>query len=152
MNCLPRISTLAAAWLPIAVLLGCGGESQGPNLVNATGLVSLNGSPLSGAVVTLHPVGTTRGNGASARTDSAGKFELKSPPRGKGAVPGEYKVVISKLVLPDGTDFPENSPVAPMDSNAKEQLPPEYSDFEQTTLTAKVPEAGGELKFTLVTQ
>ena len=96
--------------------------------------------------------GETRGGGAVGRTNAEGKFELKSPPRGLGAVSGEYKVQISKLIMPDGSDFPENSSVAPMDSPAKENLPPQYSDQEQTTLTTRVPEAGGELSFKLVTQ
>ena len=134
-----------------AVLAGCGGGTHGPKLVPVSGTVTLNGSPLSGAFVTLHPVGTTRGTGATGRTDAAGKFQLKSPPQGNGAVPGEYKVVISKLVMPDGSDFPEFSEVAPMDSGAKEQLAAEYCELEHTTLTANVPEGGRELKFTLVT-
>ena len=143
-----RFVLLALVALPL--LAGCGNESQEPKLVPVSGTVTLDGRPLSGAYVWLRPTGDTRGGGAVGRTNTDGKFEVKSPPRGLGAVAGEYKVQISKLIMPDGSDFPENSPVAPMDSPAKEHLPPRYSDLEQTELTATVPESGGELSFALV--
>ncbi len=51
--------------------------------------------------------------------------------------------------MPDGSDFPLDSDVAPMDSPAKEVLPGIYSDMDQTTLKATVPEGGGTIDFAL---
>jgi hypothetical protein len=130
--------------------VGCGGENPNlPALVPVSGTVTLDGKPLGGAMLSFAPVGDTRGNGAEGYTEPDGTFKLSSPPRGEGAAVGQYQVIIRKLVMPDGSDFPRNSDVAPMDSEAKETLSPKYSDAEQTTLTANVPEGGGIINFDL---
>jgi len=111
-----------------------------------TGVVKLNGLPVSGAVVSFHPDGETTGLGGFGRTDSDGRYILK--PRRSKINPGEYRVVVSIRLNPDGsTPDPD---VPPIDSDAIESLPAIYSDLEQTTLRAKIGENGtGEFPFEL---
>ncbi len=74
--------------------------------VACVGTVTFNGKPLSDVQVRFVPDISTDGPGASALTDQTGKFKLASlSPKGEpidGAVPGKYKVIFSRMVLPDG--------------------------------------------------
>lgn len=132
-------------------LLGCGSD-DGPKLVPVSGKVTLNGQPLSGAHVTFLPTGETRGTGADGRTDAEGVFQLKARHRGPGAVAGTYKVVISKMVKPDGSDITPEDATPPVLSGAKEILPGQYSSHAAATLTASIPQEGtSDLKFEIKT-
>lgn len=146
-----RIGGFGVVGALLLPLLGCGSgrDANLPSLVPLSGTVTWGGRPLTGAVITFTPVGATRGTGSTGRTSPEGKYTLKARGGGAGAVAGQYKVVISKLVLPDGSDFPADSPVGPMDSPAREVLPSRYSDPERTKLTARVPEGGGTVDFPL---
>lgn len=71
-----------------------------PELVEVSGTVTMDGSPLSGAKVIFHLQGNTASNvkGVSnGTTDSAGRYTLFYSPRVTGAVPGTYHVSISKM-------------------------------------------------------
>lgn len=124
---------------------GCGGSNDPKPLplFPVTGTVTLDGKPLADANITFIPVGGTFGSGSFARSGADGKYELQSPGAEKkpGAPEGEYKVIVSREVLPNGT-------VAPRDladsasAGARESLPPRYSDFTQTTLSGKVTPPG----------
>ena len=145
---------LGVYWFVMAVAAlvaaGCGGrKSNMPPLMPVEGLVTLDGTPLAAASVQFHPVGDTRGRGAAANTDAEGRYSLIAPDGGKGAPVGEYKVVIGKLVMPDGSLFSAAEGLAPMDSPAREAVPVRYSDYERSVLTAKVPEGGGSIEFPL---
>lgn len=59
--------------------------------------------------------------------------------KSQGAVPGKYKVIISKLVTSDGNPIPpEVSQADAMQQGAKESLSPKYSSEATTVLTATV--------------
>jgi hypothetical protein len=130
--------------LSLALLFGCNTGQPGPKLVPAGGTVTLDGKPLGAADVMFVPQDETKGQGGAARTDATGKFELLSQDRKKkGAAVGSYRVIISKLVKPDGTDFIPDPNSGPMDTGGfKELLPATYSDPNQTSLTAEVPDGG----------
>ncbi len=139
--------------IPSAALLllftGCGPASDGPRLVPVSGTVTLDGKPLSGATVTFIPTGETRGTDASGRTDGSGKYSLTTPKGQAGTAAGTYKVTISRLLLPDGSEYRPDPSVAPIDSPARESLPAHYSELERTRLEARVPEEGGTVNFPL---
>jgi hypothetical protein len=142
---IPAVVLLALA------LLGCG-QSRDPNLpdlVPVSGQVTLDGNPLANASLMFVPTGSTPGTGSGAVTDAKGKYELRTSHDGIGAPVGQYKVIISKLVLSDGSDYKLDSGVSPMDAGADESLPAQYSDPDQTILTANVPEGGGPIDFPL---
>ena len=143
-----RARHVPAAVLLAVGLIGCGGSGPG-DAVSVRGTVTLDGKPLRGAVVTFVPTGATPGVGGRARTGADGKYALTGL-RGESGVPaGTYRVTVNKLEMPDGTDFPEDAPVAPMDSGAKERLPAHYANPSQSRLTATVPAGGGSIDFLL---
>jgi hypothetical protein len=142
MNCIPL-------GLLVLLIAGCGRASNEPRLVPVSGTVTRDGKPLSGATVTFIPVGETRGNDASGRTDSTGKYSLADPKGRPGTAAGTYKVTISRLLLPDGSEYKPDPSVAPIDSPARESLPPHYSELDRTRLEARVAEGGGTIDFPL---
>jgi hypothetical protein len=116
-----------------AGLLGCGGSS---GRVPVTGTVTLNDQLLADAMVTFYPEGDTAGLGGGARTGPDGKYTLIAAQGGDGLPPGEYTVVISRLLRPDGTPLPPDVP--PIESNARETLPAVYSSRDASKLKRTV--------------
>jgi hypothetical protein len=121
--------------------VGCSGSDmqQAPR-VSVGGKVTLEGKPLAGARVVFMPTGSTVGNGAEAYTDATGQYQLAN------AGAGQYKVLISRLVLQDGSLAP---PDVQAEVAVRESLPAYYSDLNITTLTANVSTAGGTFDFAL---
>ena len=76
--------------------VGC---SKGPKLYPAEGKVTMNGQPAEGASVVFSPA-----SGVDEKTPQPsgivgadGTYKLQTYPHGEGALPGEYKVVITWL-------------------------------------------------------
>ena len=138
-------------WLCLVVLIvGCSrNDSTMPKLATVDGTITLNGKPLSGATVSFVPTGATRGTGANGYTDKAGKYELKTRSGDKGATPGEYRIVVTKMVMPDGSDLSLDSTVAPINSPAKQILPARYSMRDKTILRATVGDRASIIDFPL---
>ena len=148
-------SSLGLMPLLLLALVGCNSAPAGPPLVPAEGLISLNGKPLGAADLIFVPQGETKGQGGVGRTDAAGKFQLSSHDRKfKGVPAGTYRVVINKLVKPDGSDYIPDPNAGPMDTGGfRELLPAAYSDMGVTTLQADIPEAGKkDLEFKLISK
>jgi hypothetical protein len=80
------------------VAVGCGPSGAKP--VKVTGKVNLNGKPVEGAEVTF--LSTTGGRSASGKTESDGSFKLTTLKTGDGAVPGDYKVTVTKVSSKSG--------------------------------------------------
>lgn len=138
---------------------GCGGGSQGPRLPNPVkvkGVVALDSQPLADAMVFFIPDGGKgMGNGASGITDSTGTFELvtlNGQAKKPGAIPGSYRVSISRLVGPDGKPVTPNADVPPANLGAIESLPTRYSDILMTELKANVTSAGGDFDFKILSR
>ena len=131
----------------ILILAGCGGsDPDRPETVSATGTITFHGEPVEGATVTF-VVESGEGRGATATTDDSGQFELTTFEPGDGAIPGNYKVKISKTV-PEGALSQEEADAyaekgqAPPPIRAKEHLPTTYKDANLSGLTAEVKEDG----------
>ncbi len=134
-------------------LAGCGAEAKpdpDPSVV-VSGVVTMDGKPLDRAMVSFIPMGgATQGNGGSGLTDSTGKYELSSQVGDAvvvGTPPGKYKVLISKMIKPDGSVADPKEP--PMMSAARESVPLKYSDFATGTLSETVSTSGGTYNFDL---
>jgi hypothetical protein len=139
---------LGFAALFLLVAAGCGGKR--PNLppqYPVSGIITLDGKPLATAGIMFLPRGETRGTGAFAMTDAAGKYSLKTDHGGAGAPEGEYAVTISKVVNRDGTPYIPKPDVA--EAGERESLAATYSDSMKTILTAKVPKGGDTINFEL---
>ena len=152
---------LCSVCLLVTAVSGCGGGSEAPayaeKLVPATGQVTLNGEPLSRVMVAFRPAEGSSGEVAIGITAQDGTYSLHTPTVGQsaeesqGAVPGEYRVTITKLVMPDGSDVPPDTTDADAEAlGAVQLLPPKYSDLTGTTLTATVEAGSAENNFPLV--
>ena len=124
------LASLLLVALP--TLIGCdGGSSGGPKTVNASGVVTLDGAPVEKAQVVF--IDDANQYPAFSATDAQGKFSLKLSEEKQGAVPGPYKIQVSKTILDSG-DGAEVS--------LKYGLPKKYSNFMESGLTYTIPESG----------
>lgn len=154
---LPGVS-FCHVWVACLLIfsLGCGGgvnkterELLG-QLIPVSGNVTLQGKPLSAASITLHPIareGMTQS--AYAVSDDKGAFELSTLMPGltveqcKGVLPGDYRIVVSKVVQPDGSPLPAD--VSEADAPAtKQAVPAIYTNPETSPLMFQVS-PGAEL-------
>lgn len=153
----PRgLNTSGFSLLLVATLvIGCNGSSEVDEqlnpavvpLVPVSGVITSQGKPLKGAVVTFMP---TSGAASNGETDDDGKYELSTYSR-KGALIGTMKVAISYLASKEG----EPQGIGPRSAMAQsaamlsstERLPPEYADLGRTKLSATVGAQGGTFNF-----
>ena len=93
-------------FLAAVALTGCGEKlpSDMPALVPCDIVVMQDGKPLEGAVVRLQPTDNSEWS-AMGRTDSSGKMSVFTRDKYKGAVPGKYKVAVTKNVNEAGGSF-----------------------------------------------
>jgi hypothetical protein len=122
--------------LGMCVLAGC--NSGGPALTPVSGTVTLDKKPFAGAQVRFLPQGDTLGHGGAGSTDADGKYEIiahRSNNR-KGLLPGEYKVIVTRLLMPDGSPLAPG--VAPINSPARESVPEPYCKPRDTPLTVTI--------------
>jgi hypothetical protein len=127
------------------LLIGCGGDRAASKRVPVSGTVTLDKEPLAGARVIFMPTKSTVGNNAEGITDTAGHYRLAGG-RDTGLPAGDYKVVISRRLLKDGSPAPADTPAEVF---VTESLPAPYSNRDTTRLTATVPENGATLDFPL---
>jgi hypothetical protein len=127
-----------------ALMLLAAGCGTGDGLVSVAGTVTVNNQPAGNAAVTFIPLAGTPGNGGTALADSSGRYEIMNAQGQKGLPPGKYKVTISRRLNADGSTPDPNVP--PIESQARETLPPHYTDPEKTELTADVS-AGDKRSF-----
>jgi len=81
----------------LAFAIGCG---SGPKLVPVTGVVTLNGKPLGGAVIQFLPDPAT-GEVYTAEDLTGPEGNYKAQTKGRsGVVPGKYRVVVTKDMTP----------------------------------------------------
>lgn len=138
-------------------LTGCGSDSGFPKTYPVTGSVKLKGKPVEGAMVTFQ-LEDSKEN-AIGTTDSSGEFSLSMFQPNDGAVPGQYRVAISKMppvevaktTLPPGQiasgDLPDNyappvEAVRKSSGSTKSDIPAKYSNDQSSGLRATVTEAG----------
>lgn len=130
-----------------SLMAGCSGSNQPTfDLTPVSGSVTLDGKPLADADVAFYLQGQSPKDyhGSVGKTDAQGKYELQAGVA-KGAVPGSYKVTVSRfrdakggpIVEQEGMDLEQLK----MTGQAKETIPPKYSDLDKTELTTTV-EAG----------
>jgi len=132
--------------VPLAV--GCG-DAKGPLRVPVVGTVTLDGNPLSAAVVKYLPISRVAGNGGYGRTGSSGRYEVATWQGKEGLPPGDYLVTIEKQVMPDGSDFPYDSNDWPAKSETHQILPAKYAAPKDSVLKATVTEASAKYSFAL---
>ena len=105
-------------------MTGCGEPSIGS--LPVTGTIKVDGKPIEGATVVFNPDGS--GRSASGLTDAQGKYKLTTVVSGDGALPGKYKIGVSKHEN-ENMDLPK---VESGDSKALEAL---YSKLDTSKAT-----------------
>jgi len=122
-------------------MLGCGSRgSRLPKTVPASGVVTLDGKPVDGAQVVLVPAaeGTT---GAFGTTNASGRFSLRAYDEKDGAIPGDYKVQVSKTVEVKLT-APKGSVDGGDPVRFEHGVPAKYTGVKTSGLTVTIPDAG----------
>jgi hypothetical protein len=127
-----RGGVFAIAALCGLLAAGCGGD--GAESVPFTGTVTLKGSPLPNATVSLLQSRATDPGPFIGTTDSEGRFSLgPAGDGGSGVAPGTYRLTIT-TVKPN----PSGDEMAPPPAQ-KEIVPQEYADG---SIRVDVPEGG----------
>ena len=153
--------------LGLCLCIGCGRKTGVEGVVKVSGTVNFQGKPVEGATVVFAPEGDRRA--ASGRTDATGKFQLMTLNPNDGALPGKYKVSITKvenlgpesqitaeemMQMVTSGKAPPTGPMGPSAAKAGEQryhIPQKYGNVETSELSADVTEAGpNDFTFDLV--
>lgn len=153
--------------LGLCLCIGCGRKTGVEGLVKVSGTVNFQGNPVEGATVMFAPDGG--GRAASGRTDATGKFQLTTLNPNDGALPGKYKVSVSKVenIGPESQITAEQmaqmvsggmaAPMGPKEPSAAKagdrryHVPQKYGNVETSELSADVTEAGpNDFTFDLV--
>lgn len=80
----------------LLLLTACGcGRGNYPEVATVTGTVTLDGNPLEDAEITFAP---KDGRASSGRTDAKGQYDLSYTKNIRGAVLGEHRVMIRKII------------------------------------------------------
>jgi len=91
----------------LGLIVGCG--ESGPELVDAHGIVTLDGKPVPNASVTFSPK-DGQGTTSSGLTDATGHYTLRFTRDREGVMPGTHNVLIeTEKVSPE--DVAEGEPV-----------------------------------------
>ena len=115
--------------------LGCSSNPY-EKLLPASGMITLDGAPLAGATVAFIPEKSNQKQPSYGYTDEAGKYVLKTPEGFEGVSPGEFRIVVSKIVMPDGTPVPPGSQTGGAEGN--ESIPQPHCDPRATKNVAIV--------------
>lgn len=127
----------------LLALCGCGGGATGSGLemIPVTGMVRLDGKPLTSATVMFNPLPGTKGNGGYGVTNAEGKFSVIDYQETPGCPPGEYAVTFTKITQPDGSPIPPGAQRGEV--GMVEQIPKAYTIFKPemviTAATVKTP-------------
>ncbi len=133
----------------LPAITGC--NENGRALAPVSGLITLDGKPLSGGSIVCQPLAPPgsiiAGKGSGAYCDADGRFQLETLDGRPGAVVGEHRVRIygprtQQAAVSDGDGGR---------AKARELVPKKYNHNTELTLT--VPEEGtAEANFNLTTK
>jgi len=124
----------------LMAVVGCSKGSHLPKTVPASGVVTLDGKPVDGAQVILVPDGGGV-TGAYGATDAYGRFSVRAYEEKDGAIPGAYKVQVSKTVevkLGGAKGSLDGGDPVRFDYG----VPAKYTDARISGLTATIPDSG----------
>lgn len=139
-----------AVFAVLAVVAGGCSSSEGPELAEVTGQITLDGQPVTNGIVRFLPdrdAGTS-GPIASARLDENGKYTLLSPGNRPGAIVGSHLVTVICDVLP----VREVSEGVFEETGEACLVPGRYASETTSGLRATVDEGPNSIDFELETE
>ena len=146
-----RFGCVLAA-LAVLPLVGC---DSGPATGLVSGVVTIDGKPIGGAVVNFYP---TDGRASTGTTDANGQYELAFTRQKMGAVLGSHKVTITTEILAE-VDYSADDDYANREGDAslgriknrerRELLSVEYSDYKRSPLLENVVSGENPINFDL---
>ena len=142
------------ALLCVAIFVGCNDGMEGKIKTEyVEGIVTLDGSPLSGAAVTFYPVDTA-GKPAFGSTDDTGKYQLTTDGGAdfKGALPGEYKVTIVKKQMPTPVGAEVSQTTVDLSDKTTWITQEKQSKQDSTDLTATVKTGDNDIPFAITSK
>lgn len=139
-----RVLLLSAA-VACLFVMGCGDGKSNPPTSAAKGKLTLKGEAVEGATIQFLP-SSPDGKVASAKSEADGTFVLSTFETGDGAMPGQYKVTVRKLVaVEQGVQKDGEHAGEPAFVN-KDMLPKKYMSTDSSKLEFEVT-SGGENNF-----
>jgi len=149
---------LVCVFVTLCFSAGCGTKGKGLKTEYVEGIITLDGVPLEGASVQFSPADPFSSNPtpgqpemANGLTDKNGKYTLSSinGDFGKGAIAGEYRVLVSKIKATtaeldesgrpvDGKGFGRDAAGQPITTIQEDLIPPVYHDRKKSPLTYTV--------------
>ncbi len=117
-------------------LIGCSQPVSNPGGVGVSGVVTMNGAPLSKGTITFAPDEPGTGTTATGVIGSSGAYQLGTAKAGDGAQPGRYKVTVVS-VDSEATMDEKGKPIP-----AKSAIPEKFGNAATSGLTATI-EADG---------
>lgn len=136
--------SLLVVVVTFGTLAGCGDGR--PSLVPVSGSVTLNGTPLEGALIGFEPDGIDGySRPSSATTDSSGKFVVGTYDKADGMPKGKYKVTVLKKEVVG--KLPENFNSEDTAANVQPvkyqwTVPQKYATAANSGLTVDVTSSG----------
>ncbi len=135
-----------------AVLAGCGGgddpfKKARPKTVSSTGTITYNGEPLKFATIVLEPQ-VEGGIAAMGRSDGEGHFYVNAFPPDPGAVPGTYRVSVTKTEAPKTANpnpADHDAPAVEEPAEPVSLIPLKFAKTETSELTIEIPAEGSEI-------
>ncbi len=130
---------------------GCGPDlSHLPATVTAEGVVTLDGKPIEGAMISF--ISPTTQYHATAQSDAQGRFSLKAFNEKPGAVPGNYALEVNKTVV-SGTSAENTEGGDGAALTVSFGLPKRYASMATSRLKAEIPATGtSDLKIELTSK
>ncbi len=120
-----------------------------PSLGNVKGKVQFGDQPLNQASIVFISLTNPKQSPVNSNTAPDGDYKMNGH-TGKGLPLGKYKVIVSKMVMPDGRipQGPEGE-IAREQGRLQELIPAEYSNVAQTKLDAEVKGGNNTFNFSI---
>ena len=148
-----KFTTACVGLVSFALLIGCGGGNPAAKgLVPASGVVTLDGSPIGEVTITFHKTQPDGNPGGACLSRADGSFTVNTFGDGDGIFPGEYKVTLNKS---DVTYPVSDEEIVQLELEGKEipqgkvvqHFPQKYLNKDTTDIIVTIAEKGDkELK------
>ncbi|MDR0610251.1 MAG: carboxypeptidase-like regulatory domain-containing protein [Planctomycetaceae bacterium] len=144
---------VAQLCLVVFLLSGCNPATKKAPMNYVEGIITLDGEPVSGASIRFTPKEASNGISAAGFSDKNGKYKLTSMTgdSGKGTLPGEYLVTVTKYEFTDlaKPKFDAGSHTESITQESKNILPEIYRFPKTTPLTVTVKQGKNNIDIPL---